>query len=77
MRGNDKDDVWGRVKIGIAESDESYLRRRAVEERAKALDALHPKVRQVHFDLAARYEDLARAIETFDRHLGNRLDAVA
>ena len=77
MQGYYQKDAWSRLKIGIAESDESYLRRRAVEERAKALDALHPKVRQVHLDMAARYDDLARAIETFDRHLGHRLDAVA
>jgi len=77
MAGYDKNDPGRRAKIGFAESDDSYLHRRAVEERAKALDTLDPKVRQVHLDMAARYEDLARAIAMFDHHLGQQLDAVA
>ena len=77
MPGYDKNDAWSRAKIGFQEADEDHCRRRAAEERAKGLDACDPRVRQVHLDMAARYEDIARAIELFEHHLDHRLDALA
>ena len=44
------------------ESDTSYFRRRASEERTAALHSRDPRARQAHLDLAGRYEDLVRAI---------------
>jgi len=70
-------EVWSRAKAGLAEADASYFRRRAVEERALGLDASEPRVRQVHLDMADRYEDLAHAVEAFERHLGHQLEVVA
>jgi hypothetical protein len=44
------------------ESDVSYFRLRASEERTAALRARGSKARQSHLALAERYEDLVRAI---------------
>jgi hypothetical protein len=52
------------------ESDVSYFRRRASEERAAALEARHPDARQAHLDMAERYEDLVRGIVGRDQFLG-------
>jgi hypothetical protein len=41
------------------ESDFSYFRRRATEEKAAALKALHLQARQSHLEMAERYDDLA------------------
>ena len=68
---------WQRTIAGLKEGDASYCHRRAVEERALALDAIHPRVRQAHLDMAQRYDDLARAIVAFERHLEHKLDEVA
>lgn len=59
------------------EDDASYCRRRAAEERAIALEAFDPRVRQVHLDMAARYDDLGRAISAFEHHLDHKLEIVA
>ena len=44
------------------ESDATYFRRRATEEKAAALKALHPQARQNHLKMAEGYDDLASAI---------------
>lgn len=55
------------------ESDVSYFRRRASEERTAALQALHPAARQRHLEMAERYEDLVRAIAAREEHLRLRV----
>lgn len=70
-------DAWKRTRQVLLEDDCSYCRRRAAEERALALEAFQPRVAQVHHDMAARYEDLGRAIQLFDRHLDHKLEIVA
>lgn len=52
------------------ESDASYFGRRVREELLAALKADHPRARRAHLDLAARYDDLARAIELKGRRSG-------
>lgn len=44
------------------ESDVTYFRRRALQERLAALKADNANARRAHSELAARYDDLARAI---------------
>lgn len=58
------------------ESDCAYFRRRAAEERAVALDCHDPVTRQVHDDLARRYEGLANAAAAFDQYLDRETEAV-
>ena len=43
-------------------SDINYYRRRADEERAAAMQAVHPQARRSHQGMAERYEDLANGI---------------
>ena len=45
------------------ESDAAFFTRRAREERLAATRADHPQARKAHLQMAARYTDLARAIE--------------
>lgn len=45
---------------GTMQTDLSYYRRRASEERTAALQARDPRVRQVHVELAERYEQRVR-----------------
>jgi hypothetical protein len=45
------------------ESDADYFTRRAGEELAAAMDAVHPEARRAHLDLANRHMDLADAIK--------------
>jgi hypothetical protein len=52
------------------ESDVSYFRRRASEERSAAMQARHAQARHAHLELAERYEDLVRAITGAEQHLG-------
>lgn len=52
------------------ESDVSYFRRRASEERAAALQAQHAQVRQNHREMAERYDDLVRGITAREEYLG-------
>jgi hypothetical protein len=42
-------------------SDSDYFRVRASQERAAAEQATDPFVRQIHVDLAQRYEEAAQA----------------
>ena len=47
------------------ETDRVYFSRRATEEREAALKAVHPKVRQVHLELAKGYDErLAKIAST-------------
>jgi hypothetical protein len=57
--------------------DVSYLIRRASEERAAAMRALHPNARQSHRELAARYQEMADAIVARQQFFGisNERDA--
>ncbi len=52
------------------ESDVSYFRRRASEERSAALEARQTVAREAHLDLANRYEDLVRAITGAEQRHG-------
>jgi hypothetical protein len=59
------------------ESDAAFFTRRAREERFAATKAEHPKARKAHLEMAARYADLASAIEgkpldEDPRHLNDR-----
>jgi hypothetical protein len=45
------------------ESDAAFFTRRAREERFAATKAEHPVARKAHLEMAARYIDLASAIE--------------
>jgi uncharacterized protein involved in type VI secretion and phage assembly len=45
------------------ESNASYFGRRAREELFAAIRADHHRARRAHLDLAARYDELARATE--------------
>lgn len=45
------------------ESDSAFFTRRAREEMLAASKADHPRAREAHLQLAARYSDLARAID--------------
>ena len=45
------------------ESDAAFFTRRAREERFAATKAEHPQARKAHLQMAARYSDLARAID--------------
>jgi hypothetical protein len=45
------------------ESDAAFFTRRAREERFAATKAEHPRARKAHLEMAARYADLASAIE--------------
>jgi hypothetical protein len=44
------------------EGDATYFARRASEERAAAVKALHPTARRCHLELASRYDELAGMI---------------
>ena len=48
---------------GGMESDAAFFTRRAREERLAATRADHPQARKAHLQMAARYSDLAHAIE--------------
>jgi hypothetical protein len=52
------------------DSDVSYFRLRASEERSAAKQTRLAKARQAHLELAERYEDLVRAITGSEQHLG-------
>ena len=56
------------------EGDAAYFDRRASQEREAAMKAAHPKARQAHLDLAARYDDLAHSITAREKYLGLDLD---
>ena len=52
------------------ESDASYFRRRASEERSAAMQARQTVAREAHLELAERYEDLVRAITGTEQRFG-------
>jgi hypothetical protein len=47
------------------EHDRSYFARRSMQERAAAENARDPLAQDAHFELAARYEELAEATDEF------------
>jgi hypothetical protein len=47
----------------LTESDTSYFRRRAQEERAAAEKAASDEARHAHLEIAERYDELAQSIE--------------
>ena len=51
------------AKPRAMETDAKYFRRRAREEFFAAIRADHHKARRAHLDMAARYEDLLRALD--------------
>ena len=51
-------------------SDAAYFSRRANEERVAAMKAADPRARKVHLEMAARYDELACAIESHELRLG-------
>ena len=69
--------AWARTRAGLLEGDADYFRRRAADERSVALTSHDERVRQVHLDMAQRYEDLARAILLFERHQHHALEVGA
>ena len=50
------------------EADLIYYRRRSAEERTAAVSAVNAKVREIHLELAAAYE---QRITTLEAHNGN------
>lgn len=52
------------------EADFEYFSRRAHEEREAAMRAAHPSAREAHLEMAARYDDLAKALDAHHRQLG-------
>ena len=50
------------------EADLAYYRRRCAEERIAAASAANAKVRQIHLDLAAAYDERTASL---DAHNGN------
>ena len=50
------------------EADLSYYRRRSVEERTAAAAAPSIRVREIHLELAAAYEQRTSRLETPDRN---------
>lgn len=53
--------LWSEAKV--METDAKYFRRRARDEFFAAIRADHHKARRAHLDMAARYEDLVRALD--------------
>ena len=68
--------AWARTKARLLEGDADYCRRRAAEERSVALTSHDHRVRQIHLDMAQRYEDVARAILMFERHIEREFEVV-
>jgi hypothetical protein len=50
----------------VMEGDAAYFSRRAIEQSEAAANAEHPKAREAHLELAARYAELAEAIAAND-----------
>ncbi len=67
---------WSRARAVLLQDDASYFRCRAAEERDVAFAIYDPRVRQVHLDLADRYDNLGHAVLTFERYLEHRLETV-
>ena len=57
------------------EGDVIYFSRRAKEERSAAGRAVQKAARQVHLEMANRYEELAAAIDAREHKLGVDLTA--
>lgn len=50
----------------MTESDESYFRRRAEEERVAAGKAASDEARHAHLEMAERYDELADSLENHE-----------
>lgn len=59
------------------ESDATYFARRANEEREAAMKAVQLIARQIHIDMAGRYDELAGAIAMREQELGIRVAAAS
>jgi hypothetical protein len=57
------------------EGDVNYFSRRAKEERNAAGHSVHKAARQVHLEMATRYEELAAAIDAREHKVGIDLPA--
>lgn len=55
------------------ESDAIYFARRASEEREAAMRAAQSVARQIHLEMAGRYDDLAGAIAGREQELRTRI----
>jgi len=51
------------------EGDANYFIRRANEERTAAMQAANPNARRSHLDMATRYDELVKAIESHQTHV--------
>ena len=51
------------------EGDVSYFSRRAHEERSAAMQSANPNARRSHLDMARRYDELVKAIESHELNL--------
>lgn len=51
------------------EGDAIYFSRRANEERTAAMRAANPSARRSHLDMATRYDELVKAIESHGLNL--------
>ena len=59
------------------ERDAVYYRRRLAEEKSAAIHATHPKVRAVHLEMAAGYEQRLAALDAGEEKVALRLIDVA
>jgi hypothetical protein len=48
------------------ERDAIYYRRRMAEERAAAIHAVHPRAREAHLEMSARYEERLTALQAVE-----------
>ncbi len=62
--------VQGPVTRWRMVGDAGYFARRASEEKAAAMKAIHPSARQAHLEIAERFQELARSISDHERALG-------
>jgi hypothetical protein len=59
------------------ENDRVYFGRRAGEERLAAMKAAHPRVRQAHLEMAARYDERLAVLVSSEKVAGANLTSVA
>ncbi|GAA4712161.1 hypothetical protein GCM10023325_04620 [Sphingomonas lutea] len=63
---------WRNAGGCVVNCDLSYFRRRASEERTAALNARHPRARQIHVAMSETYEEMVRAIVAREQEEGTR-----
>ena len=59
------------------ESNAVYYRRRMAEERAAAIHASHPRAREAHLEMSARYEERLSSLDMAERKTSEPLIDVA